>query len=290
MLNIRIAQTIALITFLAGMATTSIAAPKVVVVQATGGIRIDNPTSFAFDIYLDNALITSLGSGSSVRLKSVPVGRRAISTRSIGKANIPGQEFSMLVKPNRTRSIELRVPEATLTVFNPNPFVTRLKVPGFATRILAPKATATFAGLEPGNTTIRLEAKSHLRKKATVFLAPGQQTNWTPNPWTGKVDIFNPGATTIRVRIDGEFVGHVPPKTSREFQGITPGFTQISMTPKGMNKKVVRNVYINPGHPKSVKAPIFKSFTKVKVKKGKKPTVITKYKKKKGKKIIIAQW
>ena len=289
MFSIRIAQIIAFFTFFTCMATTSLAAPKVVVVQASGSILIDNPTAFAFDIYLDQTRITSVSAESTIRLKGVQAGNRAIKTLFRGKMNVPGQDFSVFIRPDRTRKIELSVPAATLTVFNPNPFSARLKVPGYTTRVLAPHATATIVGVEPGRTPVRLEAKNRLVREATIFLSPGKQARWTPTSWTGKVKIHNPGSRTIRVQIDGEMVGLIGPGVSRKFSGITPGFTQVSMTPKGGHKKILRSLYISPENMVSLQAPTFPVvYTKGKMKKGKKKVKVTKtYKKKK---VFIAQW
>ena len=86
-------------------------------------------------------------------------------------------------------------------------------------------------------------------------------------------------------------MGSIGPGVSRKFSGITPGFTQVSMTPKGGQKKILRSLYISPENTVSLQAPMFPVvYTKVKIKKGKKKAKVTKIYKKKKKKIIIAQW
>ena len=270
----QISQMIALCVLMMTMASTAFAkGPTVVVVQSSAEIDVTNDSPFPFDLYFNEQRATKIAPYGNLTLR-VPVGKALLESRFRGAANVPGQEFSFFLKPNQRRKVVLDVPDAQLKVTNPNPFKVQLHVQGEMTRILGPHSSVKLWGLRPGQTEISMTAKNQLSTKTRLFLRPGKGNRWIPEPWTARLNIYNPNHKRVRVLVDGKFIGKVKPGSTRVFTGIAPGARRITLDAPGKHMDTTRIMVLNPVSISFLQGPVSpKWYKKTYKKKNKKKKV-----------------
>ncbi len=214
-------------------ATSAFAKSNHYTIAPTGTLKIKNRADVPFQLYLDGKFIAKSKPGEKVVLNHMPVGPHTVRAHFPGKLPIPDQIFNPTIRMDSVSVIRLTPARGKLKVTNSNPFPILLKIRGEKIRRIGASKTSTVHNLRPGKAQVSIVGPRGTSLNQVVQIQRGRTTRWAPGKMLAEISLKNPSHRSMRVFLDGNFVGWIQPRATRRFTGLTPGRHHIRLSAFG---------------------------------------------------------